>query len=270
MARARALRCPTVVAFSKYEGTGNDFILVRTASREDFTPERVRALCDRHYGIGGDGVILVLPAVAPAHHARMLILNADGSIPEMCGNGIRCVATLVAKGRSGIFTIESDAGPRTCEVVQHGTEVLVTVDMGKVVTLGKRAVATSAGTVSLIEATAGNPHAILFGTFARSEMETLGRAVCAAYPQGTNVEFARIVGSEVELVVWERGVGFTLACGTGASATARAAWEEGLLPEGPTTVRLPGGPLTIVPLPNHHVSMRGPARHVFDGVAVGG
>jgi diaminopimelate epimerase len=141
----------------------------------------------------------------------------------------------------------------------------VTVDMGAVRTLGKRDLSTSAGVVHLTEATAGNPHAVFFGHYSHAEMETLGKAVCAAYPAGSNVEFAHIVDGAIELVVWERGVGFTLACGTGAAATARVAWDQGLLPERPTQVRLPGGPLTIAPMDKGHVSMNGPARHVYDG-----
>jgi diaminopimelate epimerase len=255
-----------VTTFSKYEGTGNDFILVQCQSPEAFTEARVQAMCDRHYGIGADGVILVLPAKDRGHHARMLILNADGSIPEMCGNGVRCVAMLVSHGRDGIYTIETDAGPRACEVT-HGKEAnFVTVDMGVVRTLGKRDLTTSLGVVHVIEATAGNPHAVLFGHYSRAEMESIGKAVCAAYPAGSNVEFAQVINGAIELVVWERGVGFTLACGTGAAATARVAWDLGLLPQGPTLVRLPGGPLTIAPLQDSHLSMNGPARHVYDGV----
>jgi diaminopimelate epimerase len=256
--------------FSKVEGTGNDFILVHAENASEFTPERVRSLCDRHYGIGADGVILILPARETAEASRrMLILNADGSIPEMCGNGIRCVALAVTKGSyvSSRVLIETDAGLRECAVERNANTGQVTVDMGSVRVLNTRLLEVQNRKLSVVEATAGNPHAILFGAFSREVMASLGPALCThpEFPQGTNVEFASVRDREIHLVVWERGVGFTLACGTGAAATAVAAWDAGLLPRGETIVHLPGGPLTISPGVDDHVSMRGPARIVFNG-----
>jgi diaminopimelate epimerase len=267
-------RPSAVQKFAKYEGIGNDFILFETDDATAFSPERVRALCDRHYGIGADGVILILPARVPEAAKRMLILNADGSIPEMCGNGIRCVALALTQDSqcSSEITIETDAGLRHCAVEKAETSALVTVDMGDVRMVPERTLVVEGETLSITEATAGNPHAILWGTFTRERMASLGRAICthAAYPEGTNVEFAQIENGEIKLVVWERGVGFTLACGTGAAATAVAAWEKGLLPKASTRVHLPGGTLTIEPnkAQNSHLkgcSMQGPARLVFSG-----
>jgi diaminopimelate epimerase len=268
-------RPPAVQKFAKYEGIGNDFILVETDDAAAFSPERVRALCDRHHGIGADGVILILPARVPEAAKRMLILNADGSIPEMCGNGIRCVALALTQGSqcSSSVTIETDAGLRHCAVEKAENSGLVTVDMGDVRMLTERALDVEGERLVITEATAGNPHAILWGNLTRERMASLGQTLCthADYPEGTNVEFALIENGEITLVVWERGVGFTLACGTGAAATAVAAWQKGLLPKASTRVHLPGGTLTIAPTTEQNsrlkgCSMQGPARLVFSGI----
>jgi diaminopimelate epimerase len=258
------------VNFEKYEGLGNDFILVDASHDQEVTPQRAAQLCDRRFGIGADGVILVLPARAAGCDARMRVLNADGSIPEMCGNGVRCVALHVAQARGmreGIVRVETDAGERACEVDANGT---VTVDMGIVRALGDRTVEVDGRKVVLALADAGNPHAILFGTFARGDVEHLGPRIAThvAFARGTNVEFACAVGDGIDLVVWERGVGITLACGTGACATAAVACEKGLATRGrPVTVRLPGGPLEITIADDGRATMRGPAHRVFSGTA---
>jgi diaminopimelate epimerase len=254
--------------FQKYEGLGNDFIVVEASDEREVTAERAVQLCDRRFGVGADGVLLVLPPRAPGCEARMRVLNADGSVPEMCGNGVRCVALHVAEARgiaAGTVRVETDAGERACEVHPRG---MVTVDMGLVRVLGDRAVEVDGRQVVLALADAGNPHAILFGTFARGDVEHLGPRIAThhAFPRGTNVEFACVVGDGIGLVVWERGVGITLACGTGACATAAVACDRGFAQRGkPVTVRLPGGPLEITVGDDGRVTMRGPARRVFTG-----
>ncbi|HEY6460763.1 MAG TPA: diaminopimelate epimerase, partial [Polyangiaceae bacterium] len=220
--------------FDKYEGLGNDFILVEATDKADFPGERVVRLCDRRFGVGADGVLLVLPAREPSCEARMRVINADGSVPEMCGNGIRCVAIHLASKRgqaAGTLRLETDAGERTCEVSADGT---VTVDMGIVRALGESVLDVDGERIVLALADAGNPHAILFGTFVRGEVERLGPRIAThpAFSRGTNVEFACVHGDGIELVVWERGVGVTMACGTGACATVAVAVARGLLPVG--------------------------------------
>jgi diaminopimelate epimerase len=145
---------------------------------------------------------------------------------------------------------------------------MITVDMGVVRVLGDRAVDVAGRRIVLTAADAGNPHAVLFGTFARSDVEQLGPHIAthADFLRGTNVEFACIVRDGIDLVVWERGVGVTLACGTGACATVAVACEKGLAPRGrPVTVRLPGGALEVTVDDASRATMRGPARHVFSG-----
>jgi diaminopimelate epimerase len=254
--------------FEKYEGLGNDFILVDAPDEAELTPERAARLCDRRFGVGADGVILVLPPRAPGCDVRMRVINADGSIPEMCGNGVRCVAIHVAAARGqteGTVRVETDAGERACVLDAGG---MVTVDMGLVRVLGERAVDVDGRSIVLALADAGNPHAVLFGTFARPDVEHLGPRIAthAAFPRGTNVEFACVLGDGIDLVVWERGVGITMACGTGACATAAVACEKGLAARGkPVTVRLPGGRLDVTVGDDGRTTMRGPARRVFSG-----
>jgi diaminopimelate epimerase len=257
--------------FRKYEGLGNDFILFETDDPAALTPEEAARLCDRRFGVGADGVLLVLPprpGAAPAGSVRMRVLNADGSIPEMCGNGVRCVAVHVATKRAaieGVVHVETDAGDRACVVEAGG---MVTVDMGVVRTLGERTVEVEGKPVVVALADAGNPHAVLFGAFARGDVEHLGPrlATHAAFARGTNVEFACVQGDGIDLVVWERGVGITMACGTGACATVAVATAKSLVPRGrPVAVHLPGGRLDVTLDADGRAHMRGPARHVYSG-----
>ncbi len=267
------MRAP--LSFRKYEGLGNDFMVVDAASEDALSPERVAALCDRRFGVGGDGVLLVLPPRTPGSVATMRVVNADGSIPEMCGNGVRCVALHLARKqglREGTLTIDTDAGPRECAVKDDGDELglagLVTVDMGVIRLLGERTLDVDGHGVALLLADAGNPHAILFGTYARSDVERMGPKL-ATHPffaRGSNIEFASATAGGIDLVVWERGCGITLACGTGACATAAVACATGRAPYGePIAVRLPGGTLDITIAKDGRATMQGPAKFVFAG-----
>jgi diaminopimelate epimerase len=263
--------------FRKYEGLGNDFIVVDAETEEDVAPDRARELCDRRFGVGADGVLLVLPTRVPGCDARMRVINADGSIPEMCGNGVRCVALHVASARglhSGPVRIETDAGVRACTLAPGATAVqaMVAVDMGPVRVVGDTTIVVDGQAVTVTVADAGNPHAVLFGQYSQHDVEHLGSriAVHSAFPQGTNVEFARAGREGIDLVVWERGVGVTLACGTGACATVAVACSRGLAAAGiPVAVLVPGGRLHVT-MARGHAEMEGPARHVFSGTLAGG
>lgn len=255
--------------FSKYEGLGNDFVVVEAATSDAVTSAEAARVCDRRFGVGADGVLLVLPGRTPGAVARMRVINADGSIPEMCGNGLRCVAVHVARARGldrGELLVDTDAGPRACVV--DGPRVRV--DMGIVRVSGARELSLAGEGLSVVVADAGNPHAVALGEFSREDVARLGPQVAthASFPQGTNAEFARLTGPRsIDLAVWERGVGLTLACGTGACATAAVACALGLAPRGvPLAVTLPGGPLEITIDDDGRALMRGPARRVFSGV----
>jgi diaminopimelate epimerase len=262
------------LTFEKYEGLGNDFVVITASHEEEIPSSRAVALCDRRFGVGADGVLLVLPPRAAGSDARMRVINADGSVPEMCGNGVRCVALAVARARGlrgGVVRIDTDAGASDC-IVADADEAngrgVVTVDMGVVRIGGLLTLDLGGERATVTTADAGNPHAVMFGEFSRADVDRLGSrlAVHPAFPNGTNVEFARVGGAGVDLVVWERGVGVTLACGTGACATVAVACSTGLVPTGaPIAVHLPGGSLEVTIANDGRATMRGPARRVFTG-----
>jgi len=262
----------TPVRFEKWEGLGNDFVVLRDIGR-DLADAEVRALCDRRFGIGADGVLLVETRGATP---RMVVRNADGSRPEMCGNGLRCVVGHLAHlAAGGLLVVATDAGERACRIVDaHDGTFEVEVDMG-VARTGPDLVATVAdGEHRFLTVDMGNPHAITFEACDERDVDTIGPAVATLPAGGTNVEFCREdrrgAEARIVVVVWERGVGRTLACGTGACAVAVAACDTGRARFGePVLVALPGGELTItVAAGTRAVRMRGPARQVFTGEVV--
>jgi diaminopimelate epimerase len=290
------------IPFVKAEGLGNDFLVVDlrpgkaaagVSSATD--PEVVRALCDRHFGVGGDGVLAILPPVQG--DARMQVINADGSEAEMCGNGLRCVAKYLYDRdpslRRPVLRIDTGAGLLECRIdARDGRAETVAVEMGRpqldppqipvAAPAGQRLVRSPlrAGDrqFAFTAVSMGNPHAVIFiddpAADLRALAETYGRGIehDSLFPRRTNVEFARVrKGPEIDLVVWERGCGITLACGTGACATTVAACLEGrAAPDHEIPVHLPGGTLFIRVASQHGsatytgVSMRGPARIVFE------
>lgn len=263
--------------FFKYHGLGNDFVVLdRRATGLDLDAETSRRLCDRHFGIGADGVLVVLPE--PGAAGRMVVHNADGSIAEMCGNGLRCVVKHVAESeaeRPSSLAIATGAGVLRCEVEwSHGQVDRVTVDMGpakledEVLPPGPFVRQPIEGLVGTA-VSMGNPHLVLLDT-PPLEAPRLGAALehHPSFPNRTNVEFveARAEGG-LRVVVWERGVGITLACGTGACATVAAAALDGRVPfDAWVPVELPGGVLEIrVTNDLSKVLLRGPVRFVFSG-----
>ncbi|HVU04015.1 MAG TPA: diaminopimelate epimerase [Polyangiaceae bacterium] len=260
----------TPLEFDKYEGLGNDFIVVEAP--EPLPVEAVTRLCDRHFGIGADGVLVVTPPRTPGARATMIVQNADGSRPEMCGNGLRCVALHLAR-KDGVertdYVVDTDAGRKPCTVERSGDEANVSIDMGRAVPGGVERVESDGKILAFERVSMGNPHAITFsGIPSLSLVDSLGSRISAETPGGTNVEFVAERGPRsFDLVVWERGVGRTLACGTGACATAAALALAGRAPFAtPIEIHLPGGPLEIsVTEGTLDVRMRGPARRVFAG-----
>ena len=286
--RAPKYECGDVEAlhFSKYEGLGNDFIVVDGAGGPDarpIGPADAMVLCDRHFSVGADGVLL---AGVRGKTAFMRVLNADGSEAEMCGNGLRCVVVhLLRRGlvTGDAFTVDTAAGPHGVRIVRRGTaSAIVEVEMRAPsfvpteipvradAPLVDLPVDVGGRTLRITAVSMGNPHAVTFDDVSPDDRAVLGPKLerDARFPQGVNVGFARVrEDGGLDLAVWERGVGFTLACGTGACAAAAAAVETGRAERGvPIDVTLPGGPLSVrIGAPGEPARMTGPARHVFDG-----
>jgi diaminopimelate epimerase len=257
------------IHFEKWEGLGNDFVLVDDPS-VSIGPDAARVLCDRRFGIGADGVLVVDRTGALP---RMIVWNADGTRPEMCGNGLRCVAGHVAAAAEGALTIAvaTDAGEKACAVTAQGPDRFdVTVEMGAARARGEIVFTVDGREHRFVDVDVGNPHAITFAAYDEAAIDRVGPAVAVAPKGGTNVEFCRVEADRIAVIVWERGVGRTLACGTGACAVAAAACDTGRASFGePIRVALPGGELIItVTAGTRALRMRGPARRVFTGEVV--
>ena len=274
------------IEFAKYHGLGNDFILIdnRHSSEPVITPEQAVDLCDRHFGIGADGVIFALPGQNDTDYT-MRIFNSDGSEPEMCGNGIRCLAKFIAdlEGSEAKthYRIHTLAGVITPELRSDGQ---VKVDMGVPRLLAAEIPTTLAAadakaidvpievadrSWSVTCVSMGNPHCITFvEDVAAVALETVGPQFehNQAFPQRTNTEFIQVVRSDyVKMRVWERGAGVTLACGTGACAAVVAGVLVGKCDRA-TAVELPGGVLEIEWAEvSGRIYMTGPAQRVFTG-----
>ena len=282
------------LSFVKMHGLGNDFIVVEDLDGEiELAPEAVEWFCDRNFGIGADGLMLIRRASVPDADFSWWFRNSDGSVAEMCGNGIRCFAKYVVDhglvaGDQDSVRVETAAGVMPVEVTRayDGTLHMATVDMGEPrvlpaeipTTLGCEAaedpvidcaLETELGTVYATCVSMGNPHCVIFvDDVETAPVHTLGPVIEThdAFPNKTNVEFAQIMSDDrVRLRVWERGVGETLACGTGACATTVAA-ALNCLGGREATVELPGGELAIRWREDGHVLMTGPAVEVFSGV----
>ncbi len=273
--------------FIKYHGLGNDFLLFEGGleGARSLTVDEVVSVCDRRFGVGADGVAFVRPSAVA--RVRMELINSDGSTPEMCGNGIRCLVAY-AVDHLGIvdnpLSVETLAGVLDCAWTAgaDGTVDRVRVAMGRptfqrseipvagdgdaialTVSAGGREFAgTGVGT--------GNPHFVIFGDASHETAAAYGPLLerHPVFLRGANIEFAEVLDREhVQLTVWERGCGLTLACGTGATATVAAAVRHALVDaDRPVRVSLPGGDLRItVSAALDAAFMEGPAREVFRG-----
>lgn len=248
------------VEFVKMEGLGNDFVVV--ASEVEPSPADVVAWCDRRFGVGADGVLRVVP-LGP-DRIRMIYWNADGKEAEMCGNGLRCVANLAVR-RGWVsqreIVVETAAGPLPAQVREDG---LVRALVGRPRISGDPVV-LAGHTFALVDV--GNPHAVTFVDDVEPiDVAGIGSAVETdpLFPNRTNVEFVTVVDRhEIRMRIWERGVGETMASGTGATAAAHATIVSGSA-DAPVAVRLPGGVLTIE-MVGGEAWMIGPGTTVFEG-----
>jgi diaminopimelate epimerase len=276
----------TAVRLSKLHATGNDFLvwswLGENLGVVGITAPQARALCDRHTGVGADGLIVVKPG-ADGADAEMLLFNADGGIAEMSGNGMRTLAWVAARdglGKDGTLTVDTAGGRRTVELARgaDGEITHATVDMGPV-TFHRALIPVNAespfGLTAEYHGTRyegdaagmGNPHLVLFvddPATARVTQHGPHLEHDERFPKRTNVEFVRTTPNatdEIDMRVWERGVGETLSCGTGACATAAVAHHRGLVGER-VVVHVTGGDLTVEL--GDTIRLGGPVVHVFD------
>jgi diaminopimelate epimerase len=255
--------------FTKMHGAGNDFIIFDPGEVEVAKlPDLTRRVCDRHFGVGADGILV--PAPSDVADLKMIYLNSDGSLSEMCGNGLRCLARYVrdfeiVDSEADTLTVETDAGIKKVLLYDDGSS---RVDMG--------APEFDSGVelhdYAFLRVSMGNPHAVSF-LKSEEEVEALDLSAIGPvvekdpfFPEGTNVEFAYPLGRrEVRMRIWERGAGETLASGSGSCATAVAAVRLGLA-ESPVTIRLDSGTVEVSWAgEGEPVYMTGPAEYVCEG-----
>ncbi len=280
-------------SFTKAQGAGNDFIILdltrehaTDAWPSDAWSEAARTLCDRHFGIGADGLLLVLPPsmdeTAPAGgfaasagvraDFRMRVINSDGSEPEMCGNGLRCFVRYLHENgmvSGNTVAVSTGAGVLRAEILSGANaEFLVRLDMGRPFEMGREKLPVGDRRLDVSLISMGNPHCVAFvNDLDALPFDQLGPAV-ESHPRfrnRTNAEFVQVLDRRrVRVKVWERGAGPTLACGTGACAVVVAAVGRGYT-ERTVAVELPGGTLTIDWPVGGSVFLTGPAEIVFTG-----
>lgn len=280
-----------VIRFTKMHGLGNDYIYIDCREwLPDGIPSLAREMSDRHFGVGGDGIVLICPPTpGTSAHFRMRMFNADGSEARMCGNASRCIAKYVhdnidpslnpiyLETLSGIKVLSLNMGESGASEVES-----VTVDMGEPVLdpalipvkadmdiVKDVRVSAMSGPMSVTAVSMGNPHGVIFiDSFSDIDFEADGPYLEShpMWPDRANIEFAQVLSpSEIKMRVWERGTGETLACGTGACATAVAGVLTGRTGRR-VTLHLRGGDLQIEwRESDNHVYMTGPATKVFDG-----
>ena len=282
--------------FTKMHGLGNDYLYIYTTEVPENVAELAIKYSDRHFGVGSDGLIFILPSECADF--KMRIFNADGSEANMCGNGIRCVGKYVYdRGHTTKTDVRVDtlSGVKTLHLTLDesrpaGDKVaLVSVDMGRAIVSEVQDVEVTCGLaydaaaeefvgsnssaparVPVVPVSVGNPHAVTFVKDAEAvPLTEIGPAIekNAAFPGGVNAEFIQVIGpQELRMRVWERGSGITWACGTGSCASVAAAIHRGLCKSGaPVTVHLDGGDLIINIDAQNNVNMTGPATFVCNG-----
>ncbi len=277
------------IQFSKMEGLGNDFIMIddrdSSISKHISYSDLAIKLCDRHFGIGGDGIILALES--STHDIRFVIINCDGTEPQMCGNGMRCFAKFLYEKNILVkesMQVETLAGTVVPQVIldENNQVTSVRVDMGEPIlackdipficdadTAREEPLGTTRGTMAVTTVSMGNPHCVIFVDDLRGiNIKKTGRAVEThdRFPEKTNVEFIQVINDrELEMKVWERGAGITLACGTGACASLVAAHLTGRTGN-QALIHLDGGDLEILwDKETNHIFKTGPACLSFEG-----
>jgi diaminopimelate epimerase len=272
--------------FVKGHGLGNDYIVIDAAELPaELTTDQIARICDRNRGVGSDGILLLVPAWDGADFG-VRILNPDGSEAEKSGNGLRIFAKYLrdhGHAKTDRFTVATKGGRVECRChVTDGRVGLVTVEMGGCTFLAPEIpmngparevvgvpLQVDGETLLVTAVSVGNPHCVIFtDRLDEALVRRLGPLVerHPAFPNRTNVQWARVASrSAVDILIWERGAGFTLASGSSSSAVASAAVKNGLCDHGPVTVRMPGGTLHVEVRPDWSIRLQGPVEEVCVG-----
>jgi diaminopimelate epimerase len=275
-----------MIPFVKGHGLGNDYIVIDAADvPAPLTPEQVERICDRNRGVGSDGILLRVPAWAGADFG-VRILNPDGSEAEKSGNGLRIFAKYLrdhGHATHDTFTVATKGGRVECRChVEGGRVRVVTVEMGRCTFLAPEIPMNGPerevvgvpldvdGQMLLVTAVSvGNPHCVIFtDRLDEALVRRVGPLVerHPAFPNRTNVQWARVTSrAAVDILIWERGAGWTLASGSSSSAVACAAVRNGLCDAGLVSVRMPGGTLSVEVRPDWSIRLQGPVEEVFAG-----
>jgi diaminopimelate epimerase len=273
------------VQFAKWQGLGNDYLIVEAGRLPSLEPSAVGLLCDRHFGVGADGILVheTPSGAVPGAVARMRIFNPDGSEPEMCGNGIRMFARYLNQrglAPEGEFVVETLAGPISPRLLPDGrvrvkmgtarfkSDAIHREDLEQLNEVVQRSLSAAGEDFTFTFVDVGNPHCIIQADdLSAVALERVGPEIetLPLFPRRANVEFIRPEeDGSVSMRVWERGVGETMACGTGGTAVGAAAVRLGLA-NSPVTVHLLGGDMEIEVGQSWEVTMTGPAEEVFTG-----
>jgi diaminopimelate epimerase len=276
-----------MIPFAKGHGLGNDYLVIDQANLPGALSERaIVRICDRNWGVGSDGILLLVPSPRAAFGLR--IFNPDGSEAEKSGNGLRIFAKYLrdhGHARTSTFTVDTKGGLVECECREEaGRVTFVTVEMGHATfraadipmksvteeTVGVPLVLSDGPRLTVTAVSVGNPHCVVFrDQLDEAEVKHLGPAIerHPAFPQRTNVQFARVRGRDmVEIMIWERGAGWTLASGSSSCAVAAAAVRNGLSDHGRIRVGMPGGELIVHVRGDWSLRLEGPVEEVCTGV----
>ncbi|MBI1962433.1 MAG: diaminopimelate epimerase [Candidatus Rokubacteria bacterium] len=275
-----------MIPFVKGHGLGNDYIVIRGSDLPGpLAPAAITRICDRNWGVGSDGILLLVPA--PRADFGLRIFNPDGSEAEKSGNGLRIFAKYLwdhGHVKKTTFTVETPGGVAECRVhVAAGRVTAVTVEMGAATFRAPEipmngpdrdvvAVPLQLGDGTALTVTAvsvGNPHCVVFvDRLDEAECRRLGPLIerHPAFPNRTNVQFARVRGRDaLDILIWERGAGYTLASGSSSCGAAAAAVRTGACDHGRVTVRMPGGELAVDVRPDWSLRLEGPVEEVYVG-----
>ena len=257
--------------YVKSHGLGNDYIVIDPANVPfELTPGAVRLICDRSRGVGSDGILMVSPGDGADFGVR--IFNPDGSEAEKSGNGVRIFAKFLREHGytdRDRFTLHTPGGPVTCVLErENGRVAQIAVDMGKARVEPLRSLEVAGRTFDVTVVSVGNPHCVIVvPDLTQIDIHALGPDIEShpAFPKRTNVQFAQVVSrSEVRILIWERGAGYTLASGSSSCAVVAACRRRGLV-DPDVTVSMPGGELRITIAADGEIRMRGPVEEICTG-----